>query len=316
MYIGIDLGGTNIAVGLVGDDGKLLKSVSTPTLSERDYTEIVNDMAKLVRGILSITGHTIDDIDGIGIGNPGTVDNENGIILYSNNLGWENANVREELNKYFDVPVNIENDANAAAFGEYSLYADKIKDFVFVTLGTGVGGGIIIDGKIYRGFNGAGAELGHTTLVHNGVRCTCGKKGCWEAYGSVTALIRQTRDAIAENPGSLMAKIYKDTGVVNGRTAFDAAKAGDEAGKKVVDKYLEYVADGIVSMINIFAPEALMIGGGISKEGDYLLEPIKKFCAENVFCKNIRQTEIKIATLNNDAGIIGAAMACKKSLEG
>lgn len=314
MYLGIDLGGTNIAAGLVTESGVIKKSVSTPTVANRPFNEIVRDMAKLCRGILDITGTDIKDIKSIGIGNPGTIDNKNGVIIYSNNLGWENAHIREEMQKHFDIPVNIENDANAAAYGEYSLYAKDVDNFLFITLGTGVGGGIIIDKKIYRGFNGAGAELGHFTLMHNGIECTCGKKGCWESYGSVTALIRQTSDAIMYNPNSIMAKTYIDAGEINGRTAFDAAKAGDSVAQEVVDNYIAYVADGICSMVNIFEPEVLLIGGGISKEGNYLLDPIKEYCEKNYFCKNIRQTKLGIAKLGNDAGIIGAALAAKNEI--
>ncbi|MEG1879767.1 MAG: ROK family protein, partial [Oscillospiraceae bacterium] len=170
---------------------------------------------------------------------------------------------------------------------------------------TGDSGGAGIGG----GFNGAGAELGHITLVHNGEACSCGRKGCWEAYASVTALIRQTDTAILNNPTSLMAKNAEKDGEVNGRTSFDAAKAGDTVALEVVKKYIEYVADGISSIINIFQPNVLVIGGGISKEGDYLLEPVKKYVEKVTYCKEVPQTEIKIATLRNDAGIIGAALA-------
>ena len=173
----------------------------------------------------------------------------------------------------------------------------------------------IIDGKIYRGFNGAGAEVGHSTLMFNGEKCTCGKKGCWEAYGSVTALIRQTSRSIMLNQDSLMAKSYKETGEINGKTAFDAAKTGDKYAQDVVKQYIEYVADGICSLVNIFEPEILLIGGGISKEGDYLLKPINEYCEKNYFCKNIRQTEIGIAALGNDAGIIGAALSARDSIK-
>lgn len=314
MYLGIDLGGTNIEAGMVNEDGTIKKSVSTPTVANRPFNEIVRDMAKLCKGLMDITNTEAKDIKAIGIGSPGAVDNNNGVILYSNNLGWENVKIREEMRKYFNIPINIENDANAAAYGEYSLHRKDVSDFLFITLGTGVGGGIIINRNIYRGFNGAGAELGHFTLVHNGIKCTCGKKGCWESYGSVTALIRQTSEAIMHNPNSLMAKLYRDYGEINGRTAFDAAKAGDSSAQRVVDNYIAYVADGICSMVNIFEPEVLLIGGGISKEGNYLLDPIQKYCEENYFCKNIRQTKLGIATLGNNAGIIGAALAAKNQI--
>ncbi len=309
MNLGIDLGGTNIVAGLVDDNCNIIKKMSVPTLAERSFEEIIKDMAHLCNRLIEEAKIDISEVKALGVGTPGAVDNKKGIVLHAGNLGWHNAPIKNELGKYFKMPINIENDANAAAYGEYIACGVDIDDFLFITLGTGVGGGIIINKKIYRGFNGAGAELGHFTLVHDGIHCSCGKAGCWEAYASVSALISQTAEAIEENPDSLMAKSYKSVGEINGRTAFDAAKAGDKAAQRVVKKYLEYVADGICSMVNIFEPEVLLIGGGISKEGDYLLKPIAEYCEKNYFCKNIRQTRLGIAELGNDAGIIGAALA-------
>ena len=218
----------------------------------------------------------------------------------------------EELRKHIDLPVNIENDANAAAYGEYVINGGDVEDFLFITLGTGVGGGVIINKKIYRGFNGVGGELGHVTLVHDGVPCTCGNNGCWEAYASVTALIRQTKEAMDKHPESLMHKLADKEGKVSGRTAFMAAKEGDAAAQAVVDKYVTYVADGINGMINIFQPEKLVIGGGISKEGDYLLNPIIEYVNKHQYNRYMKKTEISIATLFNEAGIIGAALAARE----
>lgn len=305
MYIGVDLGGTNIAVGLVTNEGQILSQSSRPTLSKRHYSEIVKDIAELCAEVTHMADKNISDIKAIGIGSPGSIDNANGIVIYANNLNWHNLPLADELRRYIDVPIKIENDANAAAYGEYVMNGDNKDSFVAITLGTGVGGGIIIDKKIYRGFNGAGGELGHIALKHNGALCSCGNKGCWEAYASATALIEQTKRAIAENPGTLMAKDEK----INGKTAFVAAKAGDTAAQKVVDQYIEYVAGGIVSIVNIFQPDVLVIGGGISKEGDYLLNPIKEYVKIHNYAKTLPQTELKIATLMNDAGIVGAALA-------
>ena len=220
--------------------------------------------------------------------------------------------IAAELQKYIDLPVNVENDANAAAFGEYIVNGGGVDNFVFITLGTGVGGGVIIDKKIYRGFNGVAGELGHVTLVHDGVLCTCGNKGCWEAYASVTALIRQTEEAMKNNPDSAMHKVAEKEGKVSGRTAFTAAKEGDKAAEAVVKQYIEYVADGIMGMINIFQPEKLVIGGGISKEGDYLLKPIIEYVDKYQYNRYMPKTQISIATLFNEAGIIGAALAARK----
>ncbi len=312
MYIGIDLGGTNIAIGLVDENGDIIAKDSAPTLAERPYAEVIKDMADLCQKVVTDAGYTMNDVKSIGIGSPGTVDTKSGVIVYSNNLGWDEVPLTAELNKYYDIPVQVENDANAAAYGAYIKEGKDADSFVMITLGTGVGGGVIIDKKILRGFNGSGGELGHTTLVHNGIKCTCGRLGCWERYASVTALINQTAEAMAAHPESTM-KDYAE-GHISGRTAFEAAKAGDKVAQEVVDTYINYVADGIANIINIFQPEILVIGGGISKEGDYLLNPIKKYARENAYCKKVAFTEIKIAEHQNDAGIIGAALAPKAGM--
>ena len=310
MYIGIDLGGTNIAVGLVDDQPKVVRQASRPTKSDRPYQEIIRDMAELCKEVTEAEGYTMDDIRGIGIGSPGSIDNKNGEIIYANNLGWHHVPIIPELKTYYpNIPMTVENDANAAAYGEYIVNGGGVDSFVAITLGTGVGGGIVLDKKIYRGFNGAGGEIGHFTLVHGGEPCTCGNCGCWESYASVTALIRQTERAVEQHPDSLMVKYLKEDGHASGRTAFEAAKAGDSAAQEVVNQYLEYVADGLNSVINIFQPEILVIGGGISREGDYLLKPVQAYIEKHVYSRDVPQTTLKIATLFNDAGIIGAALA-------
>lgn len=309
FYLGIDLGGTNIAVGLVDENGKIVYQDSTPTLASRPGEEIVKDMCTLCEKVVKESGHTMDEVASIGVGCPGTVDNRNGVIAYANNIRMENFPMRKLIQSHIDKPVNLENDANAAAYGEYIANGNGVDDYIFITLGTGVGGGIIINKKIYRGFNCAGAELGHITLMVDGEQCSCGKKGCWEAYASVTALIRQTGAAIEKNPESLMAKIAERDGKVSGRTAFEAAKQGDKAALDVVAMYEKYIAEGLVSILNIFQPEKLVIGGGISREGDYLLNPVKALVDKDDYNKHMPKTDIEIASLFNDAGIIGAAMA-------
>ena len=311
MYIGIDLGGTNIAIGIVDEKGKIIVQGSTPTLSPRSYTEIVKDMVTLCEKLTAEAGISMNDIKAVGIGTPGSVDYEKGSVAYSNNLKFNDAPLRDEFQKYYNIPVVLENDANSAAYGEYIANGGDAGVFLAITLGTGVGGGIILDKKIFRGANGAGGELGHFTLVHNGALCSCGKKGCWEAYASVTALINQTKVAIEKHPESLMKSLAEENGHVSGRTAFDAAKKGDPAAKEVVDKYIEYVADGLVSIVNIFQPDKIVVSGGISKEGDYLLDPVREYVKKYDYNKLFKRTEIETATLYNDAGIIGAAFAAK-----
>ena len=313
MYIGIDLGGTNIAVGLVNEKLEIIKKASTPTLKERDYKEIVCDMANLVKKVTQDAGLSLDDIKAVGIGCPGTVDNSRGVVLYSNNIVMQNVPLAEEFKKHIDVPVALENDASAAAYGEFVVMDKEVETFLFVTLGTGVGGGIIINGKIYSGFNFSAGEIGHTTIVVDGKQCTCGKKGCWEQYASVTALVSQTKKIMKEHPESLMHDWVKDKGRVSGRTAFECARRGDNAAIEVKNQYIRYVAEGISNMVNIFQPEMLVIGGGISKEGNELLTPIKKYVYEYDYNKEMPKTQIKIAKLFNDAGIIGAAMVAKNN---
>jgi glucokinase len=313
-YIGIDLGGTNIAVGLVDENNKIIHSDSVPTLKERHWSEIIKDMAALSLKVLAESGHTLDEVKAVGIGCPGSIDKKNGVVVYSNNIVMDHVPMAEEIRKYIDLPVFLENDANAAALGEYAIYGEGVSSYVFMTLGTGVGGGIILDGKVWSGFNGAGAEIGHQSLVFNGKPCTCGRRGCLEAYASVTALIAQTKEAMEQNPDSMMNKWAEEHGKVNGRTAFECAKAGDPAAIAVRDRYIEYVAEGICSIVNVLQPEILSIGGGISREGDTLLNPIKEYFAINDYNKHMKKTDIRIARLFGDAGIVGAAKAAEAGL--
>jgi len=309
MYIGIDLGGTGIKVGLVTKDCKILRTDHVPTNAGRHYSEIIADMAALAKKVVKDAGHSLDEIESVGIGSPGTADDKNGILVYSCNLNFDNVPMREEFQKHWNVPVHMGNDANCAAWGEFSYLNDPtIDDFVAITLGTGVGGGVIIDKKVYSGFNGAAVEIGHFQVRKDGVPCTCGRSGCWERYASVTALIRITKEKMEKCPDSIMHIEAGKEGKVTGRTAFMAAKAGDVAAQEVVDDYITNVAEGIVSVINIFQPNKLVIGGAISKEGDYLLNPIQEFVQRFSYVKNSPHTVISIASLGNDAGIIGAAM--------
>lgn len=308
MRIGIDLGGTNIAAGLVDEDMHIVCKSSLPTNSKRPYTDIIKDMGTLVFDLVNKGGVSITDIRQVGIGCPGTVNPETGEVLYSNNLAWDHVPMFEELSKYVKQPLKIDNDANAAGLGEYLAGGAKgKKSCVLITLGTGLGGGIVIDGKILAGSHHAGAEIGHSVIVAHGVRCTCGQEGCWESYASATALIRMGTEKAAEKPDSLLAKYYKENGRLTGLTIFQAADAGDEAANEVVDEYIYYIAVGVTSMVNIFEPEAIVIGGGISAQGERLLEPIRRHVEENRFCKYVPMPEIVTATLGNDAGIIGAA---------
>lgn len=309
-YIGIDLGGTNIVAGVVDENYNIVSKASTKTNLPRPEKEIAADMAKVSLQAVKEAGLEMSQIEWVGIGTPGIANSEKGIIEYSCNLGFNNTPMVKYIKEHLDKPTFIENDANAAAYGEYVAGAAKgAKNAVCITLGTGVGGGIIIDGKIYSGSNFAGAEIGHMVIEVDGPPCTCGRNGCFEVFSSATGLIRMTRESMAENKDSLMHKISAERGgKVTARTSFDAMRAGDSAAKAVVDKFIKYLAAGITNTINIFQPDILCIGGGVCNEGDTLLIPVKELVKNEVYTKNSpKNTEIVIAKLANDAGIIGAA---------
>lgn len=312
-YIGIDLGGTNIAVGLVNEKCEILYKESIPTRAQRPASELAADMANLSKKVAEKAGVGLNEVAWIGIGSPGSIDRENGVILYANNINFLKTPLAAMIRETWDIPVYIDNDANAAALGEaYAGAAKGCKDALMVTLGTGVGGGIIIDKKIYSGFNSNGAELGHTVIVANGRPCSCGRKGCWEAYASVTGLIADTKAAMLAHPESMMWELENGSVEdVSGKTSFIAAKKGDKVAQEVVAQYCDYVAIGITNLVNTFQPEVLCIGGAISKEGEYLLAPIRAFVERERYTRYCAQTELKIAALGNDAGIIGAAMLGK-----
>lgn len=313
-YIGIDLGGTNIAAGIVDDQWNLIVKGSVPTGAHRTGDAIIADMADLCLSLIDKAGFTVGQIEGIGIASPGSIDPKTRTIVYTNNLPFRDFAIGEKLSKLTGIQkIFIENDANAAAYGEALAGAAKGSRYsVMITLGTGVGGGIILDNKVYTGFNYAGAELGHTVIQKDGALCSCGRKGCFEAYCSATALIRMTKEKMEQEPKSLMWQIADgDLSHVNGKTAFAAMKQGDEAGAQVVDTYISYLACGLANVINIFQPNILCIGGGICNEGDYLLKPLlSKIKAETyggITQDESKTTQVKIAQLGNDAGIIGAA---------
>jgi len=312
-YIGIDLGGTNIAVGIVDENMNIVKKGKVPTHKERHSDEIIADMGALCDSLVKEAGLTFADIAYVGVAAPGSVDPANGTVKYANNINMFHYPLAERLMSHIPVKkVYLENDANAAALAEAKAGAGKgYDDVIMVTLGTGVGGGIVIGGKLYSGFNYAGAELGHIVIEHGGRPCTCGRKGCWEAYSSATALIEFTKEKMTETRNTVMWELCENGAKkVSGRTAFKAARAGDKAGQEVVDTYIDYLACGITNMVNIFQPEVLCIGGGVCGEGDYLLAPLKEIVDRDQYGSGAHddKTQIKIAQLGNDAGILGAAL--------
>ena len=311
-YLGIDLGGTNIAVGIVDENHQIIARASSKTLLDT-AEQVADAMAETARAALKSANLTLDDVPWVGLGSPGTVNRTTGIIEFANNLPFRNTPMMQMLSDRLDGKrVVMENDANAAAYGEYMAGALKgAKNAVAITLGTGVGGGVIIDGIIYSGSNFAGAELGHTVIVVGGRPCTCGRHGCWETYASATGLIKTTKEYMADAPkdSALWEIVEGDIDRVNGRTAFDAMRKGDPIGKKIVDEYIAYLSEGIVNMVNIFQPDILCIGGGISNERETLLAPVRDFVEKQQYAMNsAKKTVICRAELGNDAGIIGAAL--------
>ncbi len=312
MYrVGVDLGGTNIVAGVVDEYYKIIGKGKRKTACPRPAGEILKDIALCVQDAVRAAQIDMEDVVSIGIGTPGSVNKRLGMIEYANNLGFDKVPARDILSKYFTQPIYLENDANCAALGEAVAGAGgNVDNFVAITLGTGVGSGIIINGKIVNGCNDAGGEMGHSVLVVDGEPCTCGRRGCWEAYSSATALVRQTRQAMEQNRDSVMWEIVDhDLQNVNGRTAFEGMRRGDRTAQAVVDTYIKYLAAGITNAINIFQPDVLCVGGGIGCEGEPLLEPVRRYVEKERYSIHCgKQTRICSAVLGNDAGVIGAAL--------
>ena len=308
-FVGVDIGGMSIKAGVVDKSGHIISKDSCETRPERHYSEVIADMGKLIDKVIADSGVPYASVGGVGIGIPGTVNSLTGIVSYSGNLNFKKVNVLKELKKTCSLPSFIGNDANCAALGEakYGSGGGK-KNAILVTLGTGVGTGFVIDGKILEGNKGEGAEGGHICIRMGGEKCTCGERGCWEAYASASALIRQTKKAMEKNPDSAMNDIVKDMGKVSGRTAFLAMNQGDKAGTRVVKSYVKYIAQGIINLVNIFRPDVIMVGGGVSHEGDYFIKMIERVVRRHSFggTNNTVPPVVK-ASLGNDAGIIGAA---------
>ena len=311
MYkIGVDLGGTNIAVGLVNENYEIKVKKSLPTGAERAPEAIVDDIAKLCFDVCADAGIEISEVAGIGIASPGIADSATGIVKYTNNLPFKNFHIADLLRDRTGVErIRRANDANVAALGEAVAGAAKgSRNSVMITLGTGVGGGIIIDGKVYSGFNAAGGELGHIVIEKDGVQCTCGRRGCWETYSSATALVRMTKEKIEECRESGRDSLMLSAERISGRTACDAMRQGDEAAREVYDKYVSYLATGLTNIVNIFQPEVISLGGGVSNEGQSLIDSLIPLVRKEQYGSGfVPSTEIRIAELKNDAGIIGAA---------
>lgn len=314
MYIGIDVGGTNLVAAVVDEENTIVARAKRRTAESATVEMLCDDLVLLAKEAAISANLRLDEIKDVGIGFPGSVDRKQGIVRYTPNAPFRDTNIREWFHKSWDVPVFVGNDANCASLGEYYAGAARGKhSAVVVTLGTGVGIGAVVEGQSFLGFNGNGMEGGHTVIVVDGAQCNCGRRGCWEQYSSATALKRLTREEMERSPESAMWQMCEgSTSNVGGRTAFQAARNGDEAGKRVVGMYLKYLATGLTNLVNIFQPEILCLGGGVSNEADDLfLEPLRDLVAGeryNSRQKDAPQTLLVKCQLGNDAGVIGAAL--------
>ena len=315
-YVGVDIGGTNLKAGLVDESGTLLATQKMKVASIVDREGLAWTVASLVQELAKAANIPVSDVASVGVGVPGTVDIRAGSIAYTCNLPLRDVPLRKLFHKYLNIPLYIENDANCAALAEFHVGAGReSKRFVTITLGTGIGGGIIHNGKIYHGSNGMAGEVGHMSIEYNGKSCPCGRKGCWERYASASALKRLTQRVMEENPESILRQVVDENdGHVSGQSAFIAARRGDPVGQFVCDAYIDYLCAGIVNLVNIFQPDTLAIGGGVSNEQDeQLLFPVRRIVAQqSIPCEPERRTRIVKAELGSAAGIIGAALLGKK----
>ena len=314
-YIGIDVGGTNLKAGLVDESGLILATYSRKVAQVDDPDSLAWTLVELTQDLCRSVNVPLDQVASVGVGVPGTVEVRSGTVLYTCNLPLKNVPLRKLFHRYLATPFYIENDANCAALAEYFVGAGRgSKRFITVTLGTGIGGGIVHNGKIFHGANGMAGEVGHMSIVYGGEPCPCGRRGCWERYASANALKRMTAAAAKEHPDSILHQMVEENdGHVSGRSAFDAMRLGDETGRAVCEQYIDYLAAGIINLVNIFQPDTLAIGGGVSNEDDrYLLQPLRRRVErESIPCSTDKMTKIVKAELGNRAGIIGAAFLGK-----
>ena len=308
LAIGIDIGGMSIKGAAVDSNGRVYDKFSMPFVKGEPGEVTIRKLADIVKEY--IASHNLENkVAGIGIGSPGTLDVKRGIVNYANNLGWNELHVADIMHEVLPYPVRLTNDANAASLGEAKFGAGKsYETIIMLTLGTGVGGGIIINGKLFEGNEGKGGELGHTVIEVDGEPCSCGRKGCLEAYASATALIRETKKAMISNKRSLMWKISPEIELVGGRVAFEAAAKGDKCAIKVLDNYIKYLGEGILNFCNIFRPNVIILSGGIANVGQYLIDRVNTYLEEhNYGYQNTPPVPVVLGKLGYDSGIIGAA---------
>ena len=309
IRIGVDLGGTNIAVGAVSESGVILSEASVKTLAQRPYQDVIRDMGQCVLKAIEKAGKTVDDVESVGVGVPGIADHKTGRVIFCPNIFWKDVPLRDELQKYIDKPVFIDNDATVAGFAESVAGVSKgCESSVFLTLGTGLGGGIVLNGRPYSGTHGIGSEIGHMIIVADGEPCNCGNKGCCERYCSATAIIRMAKEAVKSAPDSLiMKKAAGDENRISAKLVIDAAKENDPTAVRVFADYVKYLSITIANLIQYMDPEMIVLGGGVSHAGAFLLDAVRAQVPTYLIYKTLPHSRIELASLGNEAGIIGAA---------
>ena len=310
LYIGIDVGGMSIKAGLVDEEGNILFKHSCPTGVERGYVAVIRDIAQLGLATVEKAGHRMEEVKAIGIGLPGVMDPRTGRVPFCTNLGWHDVPIIQEMAKYTDRPVYVDNDATVAGLAEsVKGVSAGTKNSVFITLGTGVGGGVVINGRVFSGSHGVATEIGHMVTVDGGELCTCGKRGCWERYASATALVNEGRMLCAMKPQcALMRQVDGDIRVIGAKHVIDLARSGDPDCMRIFDNYIHHLVIGLSNLINVYDPEVIVLGGGVSHCGDFLLNAVRSLLPKYVFFKTMPYARVELAKLTNDAGIIGAAM--------
>lgn len=313
MYIGIDLGGTNVGIGIVDNENKLIYKDSIPTKRENGFNDIIEDIIALISKTINVNNIPKSHIQGIGIGIPGIVDPKSQIIIDCVNLRWNNVDIKSAIEEKLSIPVFVGNDATVAGVAELVVGAMKgYHTGVLLTLGTGIGGGIIINGHVYDGFHGIGSEIGHMIVGENYYNCNCGRNGCLETFSSSTAIIKHARKLIEEgNDSAIITEVKGNLNSIDGKVIFDQAKAGDKVACKVIGRMTNYLAIGIMNIISIIDPEVFVIGGGLSAAGEYLISMLREKVSQKTYYKGMDVGKILLSGIGNDGGIIGAASLCK-----
>ena len=307
LYIGLDVGGTSAKAGVVDENGHVLVKGSCPTGIDRTFEQIADDMAALCREVVGRCGSDMSQIASVGVGIPGEQSPVTGLVAFCNNLGWVDVPLMQRLSAALDKPVFVDNDANVAALAESAVGVSRdARTSILITLGTGVGGGIVCDRRVHVGAHGVGGEIGHMVILADGEACNCGHRGCWEKYASATAIIRMGNEVILRKPDCALAQRAGEA--LDAKAVLDLAKQGDPDCLEIFDRYVHYLCIGLANLVNIYDPDMFVLGGGVAHAGQFLLDAVRERLGKYVYCPSLSYARVELATLGNDAGIIGAAM--------